>query len=139
MEGDFARPLDGEAVGTSSRSSVSVVKTGGEPLWIAPNDLAYPFQCEEDQKIGLNKRLPGITQRDVSPSVRFESSIYARRDRPRAGSFAGASYLTRSVVVRVPGEIARHAWGLPSSAHNTHGRAEHELAPTAAPRKPAPS
>ena len=33
------------------------------------------FQCEEGQNIGLNKRLPGMTQRDVLSSVRFESLI----------------------------------------------------------------
>jgi len=35
-------------------------------------DLTYSFQCEEGQNIELNKRLPGITQRDVLSSGRFE-------------------------------------------------------------------
>jgi hypothetical protein len=37
-------------------------------------DLAYSFQGEKGQKITLNKRLPGITQRDVlrhNVSVRY--------------------------------------------------------------------
>ena len=36
MERDTAHPVAREAVGTSFCSSVSVVNTGGEPLWIAP-------------------------------------------------------------------------------------------------------
>ena len=107
MEGDPAGPLDGEAVGTSSRSSVGVVSPGGEPLWHVPNDPAYSFQCEEGQKVGLNKRLPGITQRDVSPGFGSNHLFHARRDKPRVRSFAGAACLTGSAAIRVPGEIER--------------------------------
>jgi hypothetical protein len=49
--------------------------TGGEPLWHVSKDLPYSFQCGEGQNIGLNKRLPGMTQRDVFPSGRFDCSI----------------------------------------------------------------
>jgi hypothetical protein len=37
-----------------------------------PENLAYSFRCEEGRNIGLNRRLPGITQRSVLPSGRFE-------------------------------------------------------------------
>lgn len=46
--------------------------TGGEPLQDVPKDHACSFQCEEGQNIVLNKRLPGIAQRDVLPSGRVE-------------------------------------------------------------------
>jgi hypothetical protein len=42
---------------------------GGEPLWIVPKHLASSFQCKEGQNSGLNRRLPGITQRDILPGV----------------------------------------------------------------------
>jgi hypothetical protein len=46
--------------------------TGGEPLQRVPKELVYSFQRKDGQDIGLNRRLPGITQRDVLASRRFE-------------------------------------------------------------------
>ena len=48
---------------------------GGEPLLRVPKDLAYSFQSEEGGTIGLNRRLPRITQRDVLSTGRFEQFI----------------------------------------------------------------
>jgi len=45
---------------------------GGEPLWHMTKDLPYSFQREEGENIGLNKRLPRITQDDVLSSGCFE-------------------------------------------------------------------
>jgi hypothetical protein len=48
------------------RASVS---TGAEPLWNMPKDLAIFFPLRGRPNKGLNRRLPGITARDVLPIV----------------------------------------------------------------------
>ena len=63
----------------------------GEPLCRLPKDLAYSFQRVEGQNIGLNWRLPQITQRDVLSSGRFDYSISSTRDKQRVEPFAGAA------------------------------------------------
>jgi hypothetical protein len=42
---------------------------GGEPLWRGHKDLAPSFTVRLPPKEVLNKRLPGITQRDVFPKA----------------------------------------------------------------------
>ena len=128
MEGDPAGPLDGEAVGTSSRSSVGFVSPGGEPLWHVPNDPAYSFQCEEGQKIGLNKRLPGIAQSDVSPSVGFESSISRTKRQATRWVVRGSRLFNEICGHTRAGRnsaacLGRDPKRLPSSFYNTDGRA----------------
>jgi hypothetical protein len=44
---------------------------GGEPLWIGSKDPVIFFPMRGSPKMVLNRRLPGITARDVLPSVPF--------------------------------------------------------------------
>jgi hypothetical protein len=64
---------------------------GGEPLWRVQKDLAYFFQPVEGQNIGLNRRLPQITQRDVLSSGWLDYSISSTRDKPCVETFVGAA------------------------------------------------
>jgi hypothetical protein len=41
--------------------------TGGEPLWNVPKDFVIFFPVRGRPNIVLNRRLPGITARDVLP------------------------------------------------------------------------
>ena len=66
-------------------------RVGGEPLWRLQKDLAYFFQRLEGLNIGLNRRLPQITQRDVLSSGWFDYSISSTRDKPCIETFAGAA------------------------------------------------
>ena len=66
-------------------------RVGGEPLWRLHKDLAYSFQRVEGQNIGLNWRLPQITQRDVLSSGWFDYSTSSTRDKPCVETFAGAA------------------------------------------------
>jgi len=57
-------------------------------------DVIYSVLSEEGQNILLNKRLPGIIHRDVSPSGLFEIIYFTRQETDHAlGSFAGAACL----------------------------------------------
>ena len=59
MEGDFARPRAGEAVGTSSRSSVSVVKTGGQAALARAERPRIFFPVRERRKNRVEQAAPG--------------------------------------------------------------------------------
>jgi len=54
--------------------------------------------------MGLNRRLPGITQRDILSSDRFDYSISRAKDKPCVETFAGAACLTKCVAIRAPRE-----------------------------------
>jgi hypothetical protein len=53
--------------------------TGGEPFWNVPKDLVIFFPVRGTPNWMLNKRLPGITARDVLPIVQFGDSSSAQR------------------------------------------------------------
>ena len=76
-----------------------------------PKGLAFSFQFEEGRNIGLNRRLPRITQRNVSPSGRFDYSISRTRRQTTPGLFAGAACLKKFVAIHVPRKIARGPLG----------------------------
>ena len=63
-----------------------------------PEELAYSFLCEEGQKVESNKRLPGITQRDVSPSD-GSSNLLTHPETNHTLSRSGSRLLPRFVVM----------------------------------------
>ena len=61
--------------------------------------------------MGLNRRLPGITQRDILSSDRFDYSISRAKDKPCVETFAGAACLTKCAAIHAAREIARESLG----------------------------
>src|SRR5215472_3593066 len=56
---------------------------------MCPRDLTFFFPPRGRPGIGLNRRLPRITQRDILSTGWLESLISRPKDQPRRGSFAG--------------------------------------------------
>ena len=75
----------------------------------------YSFQSEEGRTMGLNRRLPQITQRDVLPNDRFDYSISRAKDKPCVETFAGAACLTKLVAIHAPREKTRGPSGASQS------------------------
>jgi hypothetical protein len=75
-------------------------------------DVIYSVLSEEGQNIVLNKRLPGIIHRDVSPSGLFEIIYFTRQETDHAlGSFAGGACLKNYVARHAPRKITRSPLG----------------------------
>ena len=84
---------------------------GGEPLLSVPEELAYSFQSVEGRSIGLNRRLPRITQRDAS-RVAFGSFTRRTIELLHAGLFAGAACRN---ILRPDGALKRKLRGWPDT------------------------
>ena len=67
---------------------------GGEPL---PKDVTRLFQCVEGQNVGLNRRLPGTTQREVLSSGRFDYSISRVPNRQTMRWIVPGSHLLKKI------------------------------------------